>query len=207
MSVAEEEAEERERAAEPGARRARSRRGRPSRTRRRASRARACRRRERRARSRHPTNEATDGCMPLLRKLQGRAGHSGRFCPGRRPFGATTAAADPRRRVARRHTTRRRRDRRAAAASVARRLDSMPAKEVPHEHCSPHRHRTRPAGVRRPERLRRLAVRLLGVPGARHGKHRDHRGLVDLTIALSFVAMWMWRDARRRGIIAVPYWR
>jgi hypothetical protein len=30
--------------------------------------------------------------------------------------------------------------------------------------------------------------------------------LVDLTIALSFVAVWMWRDARRRGITVVPIW-
>ena len=29
--------------------------------------------------------------------------------------------------------------------------------------------------------------------------------LVDLTIALSFVAIWMWRDARRRGITVTPY--
>ena len=29
--------------------------------------------------------------------------------------------------------------------------------------------------------------------------------LVDLTIALSFVAVWMWRDARRRGITVVSY--
>jgi uncharacterized protein DUF2834 len=29
--------------------------------------------------------------------------------------------------------------------------------------------------------------------------------MVDLTIALSFVLVWMWRDARRRGISLVPY--
>jgi len=29
--------------------------------------------------------------------------------------------------------------------------------------------------------------------------------LVDLTIALSFISVWMWRDARRRGITVVPY--
>jgi hypothetical protein len=29
--------------------------------------------------------------------------------------------------------------------------------------------------------------------------------LVDLTIALSFISIWMWRDARRRGITVVPY--
>ena len=29
--------------------------------------------------------------------------------------------------------------------------------------------------------------------------------LVDLTIALSFVAVWMWRDARRRGVTVVPF--
>jgi hypothetical protein len=29
--------------------------------------------------------------------------------------------------------------------------------------------------------------------------------LVDLTIALSFVSVWMWRDARRRGITVAPY--
>src|SRR5262245_6775968 len=29
--------------------------------------------------------------------------------------------------------------------------------------------------------------------------------VVDLTIALSFVLVWMWRDARRRGITLVPY--
>ncbi|MEO8601210.1 MAG: DUF2834 domain-containing protein [bacterium] len=29
--------------------------------------------------------------------------------------------------------------------------------------------------------------------------------LVDLTIALSLVLGWMWNDARRRGISAVPY--
>jgi hypothetical protein len=29
--------------------------------------------------------------------------------------------------------------------------------------------------------------------------------VVDLTIALSFVALWMWRDAHRRGITVAPY--
>ena len=29
--------------------------------------------------------------------------------------------------------------------------------------------------------------------------------LVDLTIALSLITVWMWRDARRRGITLVPY--
>jgi hypothetical protein len=29
--------------------------------------------------------------------------------------------------------------------------------------------------------------------------------LVDLTIALSLVTVWMWRDARRRGVSLVPY--
>jgi len=29
--------------------------------------------------------------------------------------------------------------------------------------------------------------------------------LVDLTIALGFVTVWMWRDARRRGITLAPY--
>jgi hypothetical protein len=29
--------------------------------------------------------------------------------------------------------------------------------------------------------------------------------LVDLTIALSLVAVWMWNDARQRGISALPY--
>ena len=29
--------------------------------------------------------------------------------------------------------------------------------------------------------------------------------LVDLTIALSLVMVWMWNDARKRGISAVPY--
>ena len=29
--------------------------------------------------------------------------------------------------------------------------------------------------------------------------------LVDLTIALSFISIWMWRDARRRGITVIPY--
>jgi fatty acid desaturase len=28
---------------------------------------------------------------------------------------------------------------------------------------------------------------------------------VDLTIALTMVAVWMWNDARRRGIAVVPY--
>lgn len=30
-------------------------------------------------------------------------------------------------------------------------------------------------------------------------------GLTDLTIALSMIAFWMWRDAKRRGISAMPY--
>ncbi len=29
--------------------------------------------------------------------------------------------------------------------------------------------------------------------------------LVDLTIALSLVTVWMWRDARRRGVTLLPY--
>jgi hypothetical protein len=29
--------------------------------------------------------------------------------------------------------------------------------------------------------------------------------LVDLTIALVLIAVWMWNDAKRRGITAVPY--
>ncbi len=29
--------------------------------------------------------------------------------------------------------------------------------------------------------------------------------LVDLTIALSLVTIWMWRDARRRGVSVLPY--
>jgi hypothetical protein len=29
--------------------------------------------------------------------------------------------------------------------------------------------------------------------------------LVDLTIALGFVTVWMWRDAQRRGIMYLPY--
>ena len=29
--------------------------------------------------------------------------------------------------------------------------------------------------------------------------------LVDVTIALSLVAVWMWDDAKRRGISALPY--
>jgi len=29
--------------------------------------------------------------------------------------------------------------------------------------------------------------------------------LVDLTIALSLVAVWMWDDAKKRGISALPY--
>ena len=29
--------------------------------------------------------------------------------------------------------------------------------------------------------------------------------LVDLTIALSLVSVWMWNDAKRRGISALPY--
>jgi hypothetical protein len=29
--------------------------------------------------------------------------------------------------------------------------------------------------------------------------------LVDLTIALGFVTVWLWRDARRRGITYIPY--
>jgi uncharacterized protein DUF2834 len=29
--------------------------------------------------------------------------------------------------------------------------------------------------------------------------------MIDLTIALSFVVVWMWRDARRRGISLVPF--
>jgi len=29
--------------------------------------------------------------------------------------------------------------------------------------------------------------------------------LVDLTIALSLVAIWMWNDAQKRGISALPY--
>ena len=29
--------------------------------------------------------------------------------------------------------------------------------------------------------------------------------LVDLTIALTLVAVWMWRDARRRGVSPLPY--
>ena len=29
--------------------------------------------------------------------------------------------------------------------------------------------------------------------------------LVDLTIALGFVTVWMWRDAHRRGITVAPY--
>lgn len=29
--------------------------------------------------------------------------------------------------------------------------------------------------------------------------------LVDLTIALSLVAVWMWNDAKKRGISALPY--
>jgi hypothetical protein len=29
--------------------------------------------------------------------------------------------------------------------------------------------------------------------------------MVDLTIALSLVTVWMWRDARARGVVLVPY--
>lgn len=29
--------------------------------------------------------------------------------------------------------------------------------------------------------------------------------MVDLTIALTFVTVWLWRDARRRGITYLPY--
>jgi hypothetical protein len=29
--------------------------------------------------------------------------------------------------------------------------------------------------------------------------------LVDLTIALTLVTVWMWRDARRRGVTLLPY--
>ena len=29
--------------------------------------------------------------------------------------------------------------------------------------------------------------------------------MVDLTIALGFVTVWMWRDARRRGVSLVPF--
>ena len=29
--------------------------------------------------------------------------------------------------------------------------------------------------------------------------------MVDLTIALSLVSVWMWQDARRRGISPLPY--
>jgi hypothetical protein len=29
--------------------------------------------------------------------------------------------------------------------------------------------------------------------------------LVDLTIALTFVTIWLWNDARRRGITPAPY--
>ena len=29
--------------------------------------------------------------------------------------------------------------------------------------------------------------------------------MVDLTIALSLVTIWMWRDARARGVVLVPY--
>ena len=29
--------------------------------------------------------------------------------------------------------------------------------------------------------------------------------LVDVTIALTLVALWMWNDAKRRGISALPY--
>jgi hypothetical protein len=29
--------------------------------------------------------------------------------------------------------------------------------------------------------------------------------MVDLVIALSFVVVWMWRDARRRGVGLAPY--
>jgi hypothetical protein len=29
--------------------------------------------------------------------------------------------------------------------------------------------------------------------------------MVDLTIALGFVTVWMWRDARARGIALLPY--
>lgn len=29
--------------------------------------------------------------------------------------------------------------------------------------------------------------------------------MIDLTIALALVTVWMWRDARRRGISLVPY--
>lgn len=29
--------------------------------------------------------------------------------------------------------------------------------------------------------------------------------LVDLVIALGFVTVWMWRDARRRGLTLAPY--
>jgi hypothetical protein len=29
--------------------------------------------------------------------------------------------------------------------------------------------------------------------------------VVDLTIALALVAVWMWRDARRRGVSPLPY--
>jgi hypothetical protein len=29
--------------------------------------------------------------------------------------------------------------------------------------------------------------------------------VVDLTIALGLVAVWMWRDARRRGVSPLPY--
>jgi hypothetical protein len=29
--------------------------------------------------------------------------------------------------------------------------------------------------------------------------------LVDLTIALSLVAVWLWRDAKKRGVSPIPY--
>ena len=29
--------------------------------------------------------------------------------------------------------------------------------------------------------------------------------LVDLTIALTMIGVWMWRDAQRRGVAVVPY--
>jgi hypothetical protein len=29
--------------------------------------------------------------------------------------------------------------------------------------------------------------------------------MVDLTIALSLILVWLWRDARRRGISPIPY--
>ena len=29
--------------------------------------------------------------------------------------------------------------------------------------------------------------------------------MVDLTIALTLVTVWMWRDARRRGVSLIPY--